>query len=76
MKELKNLNATAYTTHQNCDGAKLADIYETFGRLKIKEGEVDCGCFYLATAYAYALESGLETATNIRKLLIHFGREE
>tara|TARA_Y100001968_G_scaffold321167_1_gene355165 strand:+ start:986 stop:1216 length:231 start_codon:yes stop_codon:yes gene_type:complete len=76
MNETDKLNLAAISAHQNQDLPALARIYETYGRSKIKENDIDCGCFYLSTAYAFALECGLQTAPEIHKLLIHYKREE
>ena len=76
MNGIKKLNVTAIRAHQNQDISALAEIYQAYGHSRIEQNDIESGCFYLSNAYAFALEAGLETAPEIRKLLMHYGREE
>ena len=76
MNQLRKLNAAAIKAHKSNEITALAIIYENYGRLKIKENDIDTGCFYLTNAYALALEAGLNRAKEIHTLLVYYGREE
>ncbi len=76
MINVKKLNKAAIIAHTSQDIPTLANIYEKYGLLKIKERDLESACFYLTNAYAFALEAGLQSATEIHKVLRHHGRED
>ena len=62
--------------HNNNEIETLAMLYQQHGLLKLKENEINPGCFFLTTAHVYALEAGLPLAKEIHKTLKLYGRED
>ena len=74
--DLAQLDTALLTAHAAGDRAALVRLYQKAGELRLGEGAIDAGCFYLTHAYIYALEQGDKAAPALRARLIEYGREE
>ena len=61
--------------HARGDGTKLAHLYLLAAQEKSDEGDADAAGFLLTQAYVFALESGSDLATPIRRKLVAAGRD-
>ena len=69
------LHGRILSAHAAGDGTLLARLYGEAGTRLLADGKVDEGCFFLTQAYAYALETGLDSATEFHRCLAEHGRE-
>ncbi len=69
-------NTRLLAAYARGDGREMMQIYQAAGRVALDAGDIDAGCFLLTQAYVYGLELGAIEATELRAILIQYGREE
>lgn len=70
------LDGLLLAAHSTGDHITLARLYTQAADLTEASGNTDATCFYLTHAYVFALEQGLDIATEIHARLKAHGREE
>ncbi|MEM1275241.1 MAG: hypothetical protein AAGH74_01825 [Pseudomonadota bacterium] len=72
----EELHAAILAAHEAEDGVRLAELYAMAADQAERAQDVDATCFFLTQAYVFALDAGHETASDLHRRLLAFGREE
>ncbi|MCP4317230.1 MAG: hypothetical protein GY789_14765 [Hyphomicrobiales bacterium] len=71
----QDLDAALIDAHRQSDGRKIAELYLLAGELAQVSGDTEKACFYLVHAYVFALQEGMELASELHARLKVLGRE-
>ena len=69
------LDSALMDAHREQDGRRIAELYCKAGKLAEQTGDTEQACFYLVHAYVFALQEGMDLASDLHERLMAFGRE-
>ena len=72
---MNELDVALCAAHARQDVPAMVTLYQQAGEDFLQQGDVDAGCFFLTHAYVYALDCGHEAESQIRAVLVGYGRE-
>ncbi|MEX3007412.1 hypothetical protein [Hoeflea sp. TYP-13] len=70
-----DLDAALIAAHREENGRRIAELYLEAGELAEQAGDTEQACFYLVHAYVFALQEGMELASDLHARLKALGRE-
>ena len=72
----QSLNEKLLKAHEDENLTDLVELYTKAGNISEKAGDIDAACFYFTHAYVFALDAGLEQASDLHWRLFQYDRVE